>query len=238
MKIKYKEIDFSCCHQNVDLYSYAYDSPIERILGELMCKFMNRSSVTIFPQVEIQTLGGLFVLDFLIVSGGQKYAVECDGRDYHEYYGDLYRDTMLLANKFIDGMLRFRGVDINQVPHACLLILSKILPSFLMEGREETLEQEVRNERWDLTRNRDTEGKTFYDEILFSDPVDFDDEGVFPISCGKTMEITHRCNRHSPDSPKPEWLKALEFINEHIIRSKEEFVSKYPNRFSNRDDAF
>lgn len=236
MSINYFDLDFGKSNfPFFDLYKYSYDSPIERILGELLAKCLPNRMVSIIPQLEINTTGGNFVLDFLLIAEGKKYAIECDGRGFHDYLHDLYRDGILLGERFIDGMIRFTGSDLTKYPHICLLFLSRIAPSLFYNQSLHALTINARNERWNETEDYDPEGKNFYD--------DFFDEGL-EDSYGEYeygefgMNIIYRNNR-STNYRKSLWYRAYTWSKEHEITNWELFVKGYKSRwFEDMEQAY
>lgn len=242
MSIKFELLTPEYIQNNsFDLLSFSYDSPIEMELAEKFSKYVNKNSIKIIPQVEIQTVGGLFILDFLIFSNGKKYAIECDGKEFHEYYADLYRDTMLLSNMFIDEMIRLRGEDIVNIPSSCIFILNNIIPNFMLDRFEEPLFMSIKNERWDLKLDSDPDGINFNDDIIFSEDLGItDDICNISMNCGKRFHIIYRFrdNKKVSSFREAEWIRALRFINQEKILSKEEFVARYPSIKIHQQNVF
>ena len=229
MTIPYESLDFKKnIFPSIDLYSFHYDSPIEKILGESLAKYdIMSSAIKIIPQVSIKTSGGVFILDFLIIANGNKYAIECDGKEFHEYYHDLYRDGMLICEGFITDMIRFRGQDLTIFPQACTLFLGKNISGLLSSTQLEAVEMAARSERWDFQIRQDPEGKHFYDEIFQDDVTDIQGE----YTCRNIpIRIICRNNRVKPfETPHqaPDWLNAYLFAKKNNITNWEEFVQTY-----------
>lgn len=232
MVIPYKNLDFANLqNQKFDLYSYPYESPIEKILGEMLEKYTAGSPAVILPQVEIQTTGGLFILDFLVVINGRKYAVECDGKEYHGYYPDLYRDAMLLCEEYINEMVRFSGKDLNAFPHACALFLGKLIPGLVSAQHLYALDMEAKNERWTKTEHYDPEGERFNEDVFDEDVSEIQEDHHF---WGIDMTVTCRHDRLKKcDSVErlPDWVKAYIFVKQNGIKNRDIFVEKYPARY-------
>lgn len=230
---EYTGIDFeNNTFPRVDLYSFQYDSPIEEELGKLFAKYNEPySDIAVLPQVGVQTSGGRFILDFLVIANGHKYAVECDGKEYHDYYYDLYRDGMLIAGGFIDDMIRFRGTDLTVFPYTCILFLGKIIPGLLSEQQLIAVETTARNERWNSQNQQDPEGERFYSDIFTHDFRDI--QGEYLCRSGQ-VAITCRNNQIKPDYSTfyqlPDWLKAYVFARENKITNATEFASQYSKR--------
>ena len=228
MSINYFDLDFGkSALPFFNLYEYSYDSPIERILGELLAKCLPNNGASVIPQVEVNTTGGDFVLDFLLITYGRKYAIECDGKNYHDHFHDLYRDGMLLGEHFVDGMIRFTGRDLTKYPHICLLFLSRIVPSLFNDQSLYALTVNARNERWDATEDYDPDGKNFYDEF-FDENIE---DGYGEYEYGEFgMNIIYRNNR-LPNYHKSLWYRAYTWSKEHEITNWERFVKEYKSRW-------
>ena len=225
---EYASLDFA---NNIlpraDWYSFQYDSPIEENLGELFAKYNDPySDIAVLPQVAVQTSGGRFILDFLIIANGHKYAVECDGKEYHKYYHDLYRDSLLLGEDFIDEMIRFRGKDLSFLPNACLLFLGKLIPDFLSEKQLTAVEMTARTERWNLRFSRDPDGENFNDDMFIDDLTQVQGE-YHCYNMGMVITCRHkRIKQYQDPKEAPDWLNAAEFIKQNNISSLQKFLSQ------------
>lgn len=238
---EYTGIDFeNNTFPRVDLYSFQYDSPIEENLGELFAKYNDPySDIAVLPQVGVQTSGGRFILDFLIIANGHKYAVECDGKEYHDYYHDLYRDGMLLAEGIVDDMIRFRGTDLTAFPYTCMLFLVKIIPGFLSEQQILAVETKARDERWDRQWRQDPEGEMFYNDIFTNDLADIKGDYLYS---NDFVKITCRNNQIQRDYATfhqvPDWVKAYSFSKLNNITDCEDFVARYSKRNIEQQNYF
>ncbi len=68
---------------------------------------------TLNPQISVNTLCGRFILDFVINgSNGSRTAIECDGKDFHNFSRDEWRDAMILGEQHVDVIYRLRGADL------------------------------------------------------------------------------------------------------------------------------
>jgi len=68
--------------------------------------------IAIVPQVEV----GRYRVDFMVnLRNGRKFAIECDGADYHDINVDAYRDASLDRN-FDLLVVRVKGSDIWESP--------------------------------------------------------------------------------------------------------------------------
>lgn len=222
-----------------DLFSDAYDSPIEWELGYMLkkhvmndCFFTQSPKIakTIQKQHEVNTDGGKFFLDFYITFDKMKIAIECDGKDYHEYYADLYRDAFLLGEKHINLMIRFSGRDLTGYINTCVFFLGRAIPGLISDRNMNALEIEARNEMWN--QDFDPEGKYFYKQI-FEDPLpDWDDE----IRTWNMVRITRRKN--FGDFKSQDWCKAYEYIVKNDVKNKEFFVQNYASHWNSGNNLF
>jgi hypothetical protein len=105
-------------------YLPPYDSPIE---DRFVFHFENYAAtdLELFPQVQVETLCGRFVLDFVArTPSGYRVGIECDGRDYHDPGRDEWRDAMILGDEHVDALYRIRGSDIHHVIHDVLFLMA------------------------------------------------------------------------------------------------------------------
>ena len=89
-------------------------TPIEVQLASALAA----SGVKATPQAPF----GKYVLDFLVEAGGERFAVEADGRGYHDPTRDARRDDELRAMGLRD-VLRFTGSEIFRDAHGCAAIV-------------------------------------------------------------------------------------------------------------------
>lgn len=81
------------------------------------------------PQVPVNTICGLFILDFLITTpNGHRIGVECDGKEFHNESRDEWRDGMILGGAHVDTIYRLRGADIHHRIEDVLLVLCSLEP--------------------------------------------------------------------------------------------------------------
>lgn len=98
------------------------ESPLEELFISNLEKYITATS-TIYPQKEIQTVSGVFRLDFLIIYDDKKIAFECDGKDYHDEWRDEWRDALILGSGEVDTIYRFKGRDIHTFLHDCIHLI-------------------------------------------------------------------------------------------------------------------
>jgi hypothetical protein len=108
-------------------------SPIERRFEERFLDF-KANGVAIERQYVIETVCGLFRLDFLICYKDYKIGIECDGQAFHNYEKDFWRDALILGTKRVDDIVRISGTKINYYIDADLYQLGKWFP-WMFSGR-------------------------------------------------------------------------------------------------------
>jgi len=108
------------------------ESDLERIFAENLQKYL-REDVLLMTQIEVNTICGKFRLDFLIQYNGQRYAFECDGKDFHNEFRDEWRDAMILGAGEVDFIYRLRGRDLYYHMEDCLYVISKWIPSIFSQ---------------------------------------------------------------------------------------------------------
>jgi hypothetical protein len=107
------------------VYKPPYDSPIEDIFAYNVVKYL-MSDVELIPQYEVSTSRATFRLDFVLKNAlGEKIAVECDGKEYHSYINDEWRDALILGESDIGEIFRFCGEDICFYLPVCLFSILK-----------------------------------------------------------------------------------------------------------------
>jgi hypothetical protein len=116
------------------IYEPPYDSPIEDRFAHHYVKYAS-DEVEMKPQVEVKTLCGRFILDFVLsTSDGIRIGIECDGREFHDESRDEWRDAMILGEGHVDVMYRLRGSDITYFIED-ILYLMVVLDPFLFSFR-------------------------------------------------------------------------------------------------------
>lgn len=115
-------------------------SPIEeQFLWEFKKVISPESRLT--REVEVQTHAGNFRLDFLIEgTEGQRIAVECDGKDFHDGEKDSKRDEAIVGIGFVQRIYRLRGRDICWNIHELIDLLGWCEPWILSERGKVNLE--------------------------------------------------------------------------------------------------
>ncbi len=98
------------------------ESPLEEFFIHTLEKYLAPHS-SIIPQKEIKTLAGKFRLDFLLLVGNKRIAIECDGADFHDEWRDEWRDALILGTGEVDTIYRFRGKDIHTFLNDCIYLI-------------------------------------------------------------------------------------------------------------------
>ncbi|MFZ1389844.1 MAG: hypothetical protein WBP46_18985 [Thiolinea sp.] len=143
------------------IYNPPYDSPIEDIFAR---HYVNYASETIAftPQASINTLCGVFILDFLLEDGsGYRVGIECDGKEFHDAARDEWRDAMILGEHHVDVIYRVRGSDIVYYMEDVLYILSKFEPSLFKHRATNNLSVLASYEAQQMAKSRDSESYIF-----------------------------------------------------------------------------
>jgi hypothetical protein len=128
-------------------YCPPYDSPIEDTLAWTLSKHIDQN-VELQQQKEVPTFAGCFRLDFLASGGGRQLAIECDGRDYHDYTRDMFRDSIILGSSSIDAIYRFTGTDIASRIEDGLYTLSTLEPALFSARGHTNLKQLASRSRY------------------------------------------------------------------------------------------
>ena len=135
------------------LYDPPYDSPLEDRFAYNIVKYLN-SSTTLQKQVEVETICGRFIIDFVADCGSKKVAFECDGEEYHDQSRDEWRDAMILGAGAVDVIYRLRGSDLTYHLEDCLLVVSKWEPEIFSQRGLVNLQTLATDEaRYKLYRN-------------------------------------------------------------------------------------
>lgn len=134
---------------NPPSYSPPYDSPLENEFAYQIVKHLDMT-VDFRKQHHIETICGLFIVDFVAVSSsGRQVGFECDGKEFHNASRDEWRDAMILGSEKLDAIYRLRGADIVHQLDNILLLLSRCESELFSErGRRNLISlahPEVRN---------------------------------------------------------------------------------------------
>ncbi len=113
------------------------ESPIEEKLLDSLLPCL-APGVRIETQVPIYTSGGNYRVDFSLITKERVYVIECDGKDFHDYKKDLWRDLNILSSGTVDEIYRFRGCDIHHSVESCVAFLRAMTPDLFDAGAKPT----------------------------------------------------------------------------------------------------
>ncbi len=102
------------------------DSPIEDIFINTINKYLS-SDVCIIPQYKVD-VPMEFRLDFIIKKFESCIGIECDGKEYHNYYKDQIRDALILDRSCVDTIFRFPGKAIYYSIYNCIYFIYDFFP--------------------------------------------------------------------------------------------------------------
>ena len=135
-----------------------YDSPIEETLAWNLVKFLSPSA-NLRSQVSVQTLGGRFYLDFVISINDIRIGIECDGRAFHNFERDEWRDALILGDGAVESIWRFPGSDIFLQCRECIYQISRVNGILFSAGGLHTLS----------TTSRIVETRNTYERSIYGD---------------------------------------------------------------------
>lgn len=111
-----------------------YESPIEELMAESLRPLMD-SRTDLTPQVKV----GKYRVDLMLSKSERLVAVECDGREFHNFRDDLRRDIDLLGEG-IAAVVHFRGCDIVFQRDECVERLRSLEPQFFGDAKPLSIE--------------------------------------------------------------------------------------------------
>jgi hypothetical protein len=120
MKINEFQILFDQLQPRVD--RNRLESPLEELFIENLEKYISPNA-EIIPQFEVETITGVFRLDFVLLINDRKIGIECDGLGFHDEWKDEWRDAIILGSKQIDTIYRFRGKDLHTFLSDCIFLI-------------------------------------------------------------------------------------------------------------------
>lgn len=116
------------------------DSPIETLLDYELSKYVDNDA-RIISQYPVRTQCGTRLIDFVLERDSVRIGIECDGRDFHIYERDLWRDAVILGTGRIDAMYRLSGSMITNQPEDCLFFIARNSPRMFSERGRTNLER-------------------------------------------------------------------------------------------------
>lgn len=181
--------------------THPFESAIEEQLADALDKYV--AETTGFEnQVEVKTPNGAFRLDFLLTSHNRKVAIEADGREFHNYSRDMFRDALILAHTDVDAVYRLRGRDIHRMLEDALYSISVVEPWIFSQ-------RALVNLRMLSTVSRSDERLRIISEFIIAENEEVGLAWIRQLS--KTME-------------NPIWRRLADFANSYPGASIEELV--------------
>jgi hypothetical protein len=150
-----------------------HDSPIEDRFAERADRLFRRG-VRLESQVPVITAAGSFRLDFVARLRDRVVAFECDGKDFHIYIRDAWRDAAILHTGVVDAVYRIPGASINYAMDDLSFALS-VLEPWLVTKRT----------RWAAKQNASAEAKLARRGWLYGPQ--------FPLGTTPRFTITKHC---------------------------------------------
>jgi hypothetical protein len=116
-----------------------YDSPMEDELAWALVKRLGPQA-KLTPQYDARTICGRYFIDFVVEIHGKRVGIECDGREFHNVWRDLWRDAMILGAATVDVIYRVRAADIYHRIDDVLFFVSLWDPDLFSEHQLKVLD--------------------------------------------------------------------------------------------------
>ena len=100
------------------------ESPLEDELEHMICKCTPKGS-RITRQFRVPTYRGIFRIDLAVQMIDRTIGFEADGRQYHDWGRDIFRDAVILSESNIEAIYRIEGPDIYYRLETALYILGR-----------------------------------------------------------------------------------------------------------------
>lgn len=113
-------------------YNPPYESPIEQYLLTKLQGHLSHD-VALSLQVPFATKCGAFRVDSVLTQDAKRVGIECDGKEFHDFNRDEWRDAILLGEGHVTSIVRFSGASIIGCPLGCLAAFGYWFPSMLSE---------------------------------------------------------------------------------------------------------
>ena len=140
-----------------------YESPIEDVFAEHCFKYLS-NDVTVEKQVEVITNHGRFRIDFVLTNSTRRIAIECDGKEFHEFLRDELRDGILLGENHYDTIYHFRGCDLVYYPYDCIWLIS-ILDKDIINRRGHLHLVKLREASFEVSNEKKNTDESFMFDI-------------------------------------------------------------------------
>lgn len=115
-------------------------SPIEAEFYRVVSKYLNKD-VCLENQVDVQSGKYTFRIDFVVTLGSQRIGFECDGRAFHSFEKDEWRDSSILKTRKFHSIVRLRGTDIAFRIYDALYVLMSWYPEIFEDRAKDNIEQ-------------------------------------------------------------------------------------------------
>jgi len=203
-------------------YNPPYDSPLEDVFAYHFDKY-REPGADLYPQVQVNTICGPYWLDFAIKKGDVVIGIECDGKEYHDGWRDLWRDAMILGTGRVGAIYRFRGRDLNYHVNDCLYLLSQAEPKLFSPRGQTNLRQLSSAEALGATHKINYVSEDGI--LLFYHKADEDTGAEL-----ETSILIERRQKELPKGKRPYWVEFFGYakrsrtknLNQIILRYKEE----------------
>lgn len=189
------------------------ESPLELMFIETLEKYLS-PKVKIIPQYEVKTICGNFRLDFLLEVDGKKIAFECDGKEFHNELNDEWRDALILGNREIDSIYRFRGKDLHTFLNDCIFMIYYY-------------DNELFSERYfpNHTQLISDNLKNWFTNRVFNDSErNYIDYPVIALDGTKVGELSLLIQRKNVNDTKSRWNELYRFAEKHPGKSIIELI--------------
>jgi hypothetical protein len=184
-------------------YEPPYDSPLEAQLAYFLPKYIEEDA-KFFKQYQVETPRGTFKLDFLVDSPKGKFGFECDGKEFHEFHRDVFRDSLILGSSDIVSIHRITGADIHNRLNDALFAISKV--------ESDAFSERGRKNLWTLSTSRS--------DLEVTDITD----GAIALDHTRWLSMT--IGRLSKKSKDPFWKRLYEFAVANRYLTTEELIEK------------
>lgn len=192
-------------------YLPPYESPIEESFARHFSEYASES-ISMTTQAHVNTICGLFILDFLITtSNGHRIGIECDGKEFHNESRDEWRDGMILGGAHVDTIYRLRGADIHYRIEDLLLVLCNLEPGLFNSRARARLRTLASDEALRMSANADED---IYSAFITS-------EGGMG-----TLRIEAR-RRIIPLGQRRFWMTAYKFAVAHKGGNLDDLIATY-----------
>jgi len=132
---------------------YPQIGEIENIFYKRLKSYLS-SEVQVDHQFPVETQCATYWLDFKIQYSQEmnlkqdnsrqevRIGIECDGREYHDWEYDFWRDSLILGTGKVDEIIRITGHQIYLYVHSCIFNLGRWYP-WILGGRSSATEKDV-----------------------------------------------------------------------------------------------